>query len=159
MTVWFRRHTPWAPIRPAMTWSYSDSWRSAALAPNARVRAQPRTPLEIFVVVSQLVIAASVFFVWTQRLANIKGEFREYALPDPIRNAVGATKMAAAALLVAGIWYPALVVPSAVVMASFMLSAQYFHFRVRHPAVKYLASFALLMLSVFVAVSAYSRVG
>jgi hypothetical protein len=106
------------------------------------------------VLIAQVVIALSVLFVWVVRLPNVELEFREYSLPDVVRNLVGATKISAAALLLAGVWYPGLVFPAAAVMTFFMVCAQYFHFKVRHPASKYVASFVLLLLSLYVAVSA-----
>ncbi len=111
-----------------------------------------------FLIAAQLAIAASVFFVWVTRLHNVEREFREYALPDMVRNMVGAAKIAASTLLVAGIRYPALVVPSAAVIAFFMLSAQYFHYKVRHPVSRYVPSFVLLLLSVYVVVVARGAV-
>jgi hypothetical protein len=104
--------------------------------------------------VAQVVIAVSVLFVWVFRLENIEREFREYGLPDLVRNAVGATKIAAATLLLAGLWYPALVFAPAVVMAALMLCAQIPHARARHAPIKYAASFLLLVLSVYVALMA-----
>lgn len=115
--------------------------------------------MESLVAAAQVVIAVSVFFVWVVRLPNVEAEFREYGLSDIVRNAVGAAKMSAAALLLAGLWYPGLVFPAAVVMAGFMLCAQYFHLRVRHPLTKYVASFVLLVLSLGVAVAARNHVG
>jgi len=113
----------------------------------------------ITVAIAQVVVALSVFFVWVARLTNVEREFREYHLPDLVRNLVGATKIAAATLLVAGLWFPALVFPAAVTMGAFMLCAQYFHFKVRHPLAQYVPSFVLLVLSVYVAVSAYGATG
>ncbi len=110
------------------------------------------------VAVAQVAIALSVMFVWVTRLSNVEREFREYHLPDLVRNLVGVTKIAAATLLVAGLWFPALVFPAAVTMGAFMLCAQYFHFKVRHPVAKYLPSFVLLVMCVYVAMSAYGVV-
>ncbi len=110
--------------------------------------------MEPLVAVAQVVVALSVLFVWVVRLPNVEKEFTEYGLSDVVRNAVGAAKISAAALLLAGLWYPGLVLPAALTMAVFMLFAQYFHFRVRHPASKYVASLVLLLLSLFVAWSA-----
>jgi hypothetical protein len=107
-----------------------------------------------FLAAAQVVVAVSVLFVWVMRLTNVEREFREYRLSDRVRNAVGAAKISAAALLLAGLWYPGLVLPAASVMAGFMLCAQYFHFRARHPAAQYLASFVLLVLSLLLAWSA-----
>jgi hypothetical protein len=115
--------------------------------------------MALLVAAAQIVIAASVFFVWIVRLPNVEGEFREYGLSDVVRNAVGAAKMSAAALLLAGLWYPGLVLPAALVMAGFMLCAQVFHVRVRHPMSKYVASFVLLVLSLAVAFAARNPAG
>ncbi len=103
---------------------------------------------------AQVVIAISVIFVWVFRLENIEREFREYGIPDLVRNVVGASKIAAATLLLAGLWYPSLVFGPAVVMAVLMVCAQIAHARARHAWHKYAASFLLLLLSVFVALMA-----
>jgi len=104
--------------------------------------------------VAQVVIAISVLFVWVFRLENIEREFREYGIPDLVRNAVGATKIAASTLLLAGLWYPSLVFAPAVVMSVLMVCAQIAHVRARHPWHKYAASFLLLLLSGYVALKA-----
>ncbi len=109
--------------------------------------------MSVVVVVAQVVIAVSVLFVWVVRLPNVEKEFREYGLPDIVRNLVGASKISASALLLAGLWFPGLVLPAALTMTFFMICAQYFHFKAKHPAVQYVASFVLLVLSVFVVVS------
>jgi uncharacterized membrane protein YsdA (DUF1294 family) len=44
-------------------------------------------------------------------------------------------------------------------MAGFMLCAQVFHLRVRHPMSKYVASFVLLVLSLAVAFAARNPAG
>ncbi|CAN5568691.1 hypothetical protein BH10ACI4_BH10ACI4_13410 [soil metagenome] len=100
---------------------------------------------------SQLVIAFSIVFVWVGRFPNIVKEFNEYHLPDLVRNAVGATKIALATLLIAGIWYPALVPGAALFMAFLMFCAQIAHFRAKHAWQKYMPSLALLLLSLFLA--------
>lgn len=99
---------------------------------------------------AQIVIALSVTFVWIIRLSNVQSEFREYGLPDLVRDSVGAAKIALATLLIVGIWYPPPVLFAALVMAFLMLSAQVFHFRAKHPWPKYVPSFVLLLLSLFV---------
>ena len=103
------------------------------------------------VILAQLIIAASIVIVWVFRFDNIVLEFKQYGLPDLVRNLVGATKIALATLLVAGIWYPRLVLVPALLMAFLMLCAQLAHVKVRNPFVKYVPSFLLLLLSLFVA--------
>lgn len=102
-------------------------------------------------IAAQLIIAASIIYVWVFRFDNIIVEFKQYQLSDFIRSAVGAAKIALATLIVAGIWYPALVFVPSVGMGFLMLSAQYFHFKVKNPLAKYLPSFFLLLLSLFLA--------
>ena len=114
--------------------------------------------MDITVAIAQVVIAVSVIFVWVVRLPNVEKEFREYELSDVVRNLVGATKISASALLLAGLWYDGLVFPAALVMTFFMVCAQYYHFKVRHPFIKYVPSLVLLLLSLYVAISTRSAV-
>ncbi len=102
-------------------------------------------------VVAQIVIAASVLYVWIFRFDNIVREFREYGLSDLFRSVVGAAKIALSTLLVAGIWYPALVLVPAIAMAVLMAGAQASHFKVRHKWAAFVPSLILLLLSLFVA--------
>ncbi len=104
--------------------------------------------------VAQVVIAASVLFVWIVRLENVEREFVEYGIPPLIRNAVGATKIALATLLLAGLRHPDLVPVPAVVMALLMLAALVAHWRVRHAWQRYVPASVLMILSVGVAASA-----
>ncbi len=102
-------------------------------------------------VCAQVIIACSIALVWIARFPNVVKEFHEYGLPDLVRSLVGAAKISLATLLVAGIWYPRLVLIPAVLMALLMLCAQIAHVKVHHPWQKYAPSFALLLLSIFVA--------
>lgn len=103
------------------------------------------------VILSQLIIAFSIVVVWVFRFENIVKEFKQYGLPNLVRNMVGATKIALATLLVAGIWYPSLVLVPAIIMAFLMACAQIAHIRVKNPWHKYVPSFVLLLLSLYVA--------
>ena len=104
--------------------------------------------------IAQVVIAASVLFVWIFRLENIEREFIEYGIPSLVRNAVGAAKTALAVLLIVGLWHPELVLAPAVLMALLMLCALIAHWRVRHPWRRSVPAFVLMALSTGVAVSA-----
>lgn len=42
-------------------------------------------------VYAQLIIALSIFVVWVLRFDNIVREFRQFRLPDLLRNLVGAS--------------------------------------------------------------------
>ena len=106
-----------------------------------------------YTIISQLIIAISVGYIWIFRFDNIVLEFKQYQLPDVVRNLVGAWLIALSTLLVAGIWFPALVFIPALLMGFLMLSAQYFHFKVKNPWAKHLPSLVFLLLSLFVAAS------
>ncbi len=104
-----------------------------------------------FAVIAQLIVAVSIVIVWVFRFDNIVKEFKQYGLSDLTRTMVGATKIALATLLVAGIWYPSLVLIPALMMAFLMASAQYFHFKVINPWQKRVPSLFLLLLCLFIA--------
>lgn len=105
--------------------------------------------MELVTTLSQIVIAVSILIVWVFRFDNIVIEFKQYGLSDLIRSLVGAAKIAMATLLIAGIWYPTLILVPAGVIAFLMLCALYAHFSVRNPMQKYLPAFSLLCLSLF----------
>ena len=105
--------------------------------------------MNTFAIAAQLIIAASIIYVWVFRFDNIIVEFKQYQLNDLIRSAVGAAKIILATLIVTGIWYPALVFIPSLMMGFLMLSAQYFHFKVKNPFQKHLPSLILLVLCLF----------
>jgi fatty acid desaturase len=102
-------------------------------------------------VIAQLIVAISIVIVWVFRFDNIVKEFKQYKLSDLTRTMVGSAKIALATLLVAGIWYPALVLIPSLIMAFLMISAQYFHFKMKNPWQKRVPSLFLLLLCLFIA--------
>jgi hypothetical protein len=107
--------------------------------------------MENLSVIAQLIVAVSIAIVWVFRFENIVKEFNEYGLSILIRSMVGSAKIVLATLLVAGIWYPSLVLVPALLMAFLMVSAQYFHFKVSNPWKKRMPSLFLLLLCLFIA--------
>ena len=107
--------------------------------------------MENFMNLAQIVVAVSVLFVWTFRFHNVLKEFKQFGLSDLTRNFVGATKIALSTLLVVGIWYSSLVFIPSVLMGLLMVSAQYFHFKIKNPFIKHLPSLILLILCVVIA--------
>jgi hypothetical protein len=102
-------------------------------------------------VIAQLIVSASIVVVWVFRFDNIVKEFQQYGLSELTRSIVGSTKIALATLIVAGIWYPSLVLVPVLLMAFLMLSAQYFHLKVNNPWQKRVPSLFLLVLCLFIA--------
>ena len=107
--------------------------------------------INLFSNVAQIIVALSIGTVWIFRFDNIVKEFKQYGLSDLVRTLVGSTKIVLATLLVVGIWYPSLVLIPALLMAFLMLSAQYFHFKVKNPWQKHIPSLILLGMCIFIA--------
>ena len=97
--------------------------------------------MEKILILSQLIVAISVIIVWVFRRENIIVEFEHYGISDIIRNIVGALKISLATILIL----------SSLVMAFLMICAQYFHIKVRNPLKKFIPSFCLLILCLFIA--------
>ena len=102
-------------------------------------------------IATQLLVAKSVAYVWVFRYEVIIKEFKQFELSDLTRTSVGAFKVALATLLVTGIWYPSLITIPAIIMALFMLAAQFFHFKIKNLFIKHLPSLILMVLCVFIA--------
>ena len=107
--------------------------------------------MENIAILAQLIIAISILIVWVFRFDNIVVEFKQYDLSDLIRSMVGASKISLATLLIVGIFYKEVVFISALLMAFLMVCAQIAHIKVKNPLSKYIPSFLLLILSLFVA--------
>ena len=115
------------------------------------------------VIVMQVVIAMGILNVWLLRFGkptewrggdakNMKEEFAVYGLPAWSVGVVGFLKILLAALLIAGIWLPAVTKPAAIGMAVLMLGAVSMHIKVKDPLQRSLPAFCVLVLSVLVAV-------
>ena len=101
--------------------------------------------METLQLVLQSAVAISVVYVWVFRYHNVLKEFEQFGLGDTTRNLVGATKISLATLLVVGIWYESLIFIPAILMGLFMVSAQYFHFKIKNPFIQKLPSLVLLI--------------
>ena len=107
--------------------------------------------MELLLTAVQIALALSVAFVWILRYDNVIKEFKQFGLSDVIRNTVGASKIALATLLIAGILYPSLAQIDAILLGLFMIVAQYYHFKINNPFMKHLPSLILLILCIFIA--------
>ena len=109
-------------------------------------------------IVAQLIVSISVISVWVFRYNNIVLEFKQYGISNLTRNIVGASKISLATILILGVWYKELLVVSSLLMAFLMICAQFYHIKVRNPWLKYIPSFILLLLSLFIAAVNYGLV-
>ena len=99
----------------------------------------------------QALVAASIFFVWGVRYANIVEEFKQYRLPDWLRDFVGILKVTFAILLLVGIQRPRAAVLGGAALALLMVAALVTHLRVKNPPFKMLPAATLLVLSLVIA--------
>ncbi len=81
----------------------------------------------------QALVAASIFFVWVVRYANIIQEFKQYGLPDWLRDLVGILKLTFALLLLIGIERRPFAVAGGLGIAVLMACAFFMHLRVKNP--------------------------
>ncbi len=98
----------------------------------------------------QLIVALSVFLVWTIRYNNVVKEFKEFGYSDLLRNIVGALKISSATLLLFGIWYTELTLIGSISMAFFMFCAQMSHLKIKNPLIKFLPSLTFLLMSLYI---------
>jgi hypothetical protein len=117
--------------------------------------------MEILRTTIQLLIALGIFNVWLVRYdkstsyrgghaINMKEEFEVYGIPYWFMLLVGGLKLILAILLIIGIWYKALIQPSAITMAILMIAAIAMHFKVKDPISKAIPASTMLLLSLFV---------
>lgn len=106
------------------------------------------------ITIAQIIVAASVAFVWIFRTHNVIKEFDQFGLSILVRSFVGFAKTVLATLLIVGIWFPSLILSSAILMVFFMVAAQYFHFKANNPMKQRLPSLILLLLCAFIAFNA-----
>lgn len=99
----------------------------------------------------QALVAASIFFVWVVRYANIVEEFKHYGLPDWLRDLVGILKMTFSLLLLIGIERGHFAVVGGVGIAVLMAVAFVTHLRVKSPVPKVLPCLTLLICSTAIA--------
>lgn len=78
---------------------------------------------------------------------SLRQEFDAYGLPEWFFYLVGLLKIGSALLLLAGIWFPALVLPAGSVVVALMLGALAMHVKVKDPLIKSLPAFVMLVLS------------
>jgi len=81
----------------------------------------------------------------------MRQEFAAYGLPPLAMYVVGALKVGAALCLIAGIWFPFLVVPAALLVAVLMVGALLMHVKIHDPAKKSTPAVALLLVCLVIA--------
>lgn len=122
--------------------------------------------METFIIILQIIISLGIYNVWFIRshratvyrgknAQNLKAEFRAYGLPTWFMYLIGTIKVLAATALLAGIWIPELIIPSATVLAVAMLGAVLMHIKVKDSFQQ--TAPALLMLVMNIAIIFLTR--
>lgn len=103
----------------------------------------------------QALVASSIIFVWVVRYNNIIQEFKQYGLPDWLRDLVGILKLTFSLLLLLGIERATLAMIGGIGIAVLMASAFVMHLRVKNPLHKMLPCLTLLALASVIALLNY----
>ena len=116
----------------------------------------------------QIAVALGLLNVWLLRrakstayrggnAASMGEEFAAYGLPGWAMYVVGGLKVAAALLLIVGLWAPAVIVPTAVLICALMLGALAMHVKVGDPLQKSLPALLVLAGGLTIALGAMLR--
>ena len=98
-----------------------------------------------FIELLRIITLVSVLFVWVIRYDNIVQEFKQYELPDWLRDFVGITKIICVVLI--NFSTSDLSKLGAVGLALLMGAAMFTHLRVKNPLYKMLPSITLFTIS------------
>ncbi len=113
--------------------------------------------MKIIVAICQVIVGCGLLNVWLLRFSRATAyrgatagsmleEFAAYGLPAWFCYVVGFLKVTSAICLLAGLLYPWLVLPAAVVVAVLMAGAIAMHVKVSDPLKKYLPALSMLLL-------------
>ena len=108
--------------------------------------------------VLQIIVGLGLLNVWLLRAksstayrggtaTSLKEEFQAYGLPEAAFYVVGALKITAGVILIAGVWIPLPVGLAAGVVAALMVGALAMHVKVRDPLMKSLPAALMLVMS------------
>ena len=95
--------------------------------------------------VLKILVLASVLFVWVVRYENIVLEFKQYGLPDWLRDLVGILKISFVIMIQNEDSVLTIIGSSGVVVL--MLSALFTHLRIKNPLKAMLPAFTLMIMS------------
>ena len=111
-------------------------------------------------IIVQAIVALGLLNVWHLRFnkqtpfrggraRSLREEFAAYGLIEPVMWIVGALKVASACALLAGIFVPELVMPTAALLVILMLGAVAMHIRAKDPLRKSMPAASVLILCLF----------
>lgn len=115
--------------------------------------------MHTMIAVCQVTAALGLLNVWVLRFGRSTAyrggaartmleEFAAYGLPPWMTYLIGTLKIGAAIALIAGLWFPVVVIPSAALVALLMLGAITMHLKIRDPLQKSVPALGMLLLLV-----------
>lgn len=107
--------------------------------------------IAIIGIVLQIAIALSVLKVWIFEYSTIKSDFKDFNLPDWLRNFIGAVKVLLSVGIIAGIWINWLAIYVSVTIGAIMVGAICAHYFAGHTFKKSFEAVLVLILCVAVA--------
>lgn len=118
--------------------------------------------MTILIHLLQTIVALGIFDVWVLRASlptafrggaskSLREEFVVYGLPGWVFYAVGTLKLLSAALLIAGLWLPALAAWASLLMAFLMVGALTMHLKIKDPLTRSVPALTILALSLCIA--------
>lgn len=115
--------------------------------------------MNIVISILQIAAALGLLNVWLLRFQrstpyrggnarSMREEFAMYGLPGWFAYVIGTLKVGSALCLIAGLWLPFLVFPSALLITLLMLGALAMHVKIRDPLKKSVPALVMLALSI-----------
>ena len=102
----------------------------------------------------KIIVGVSIFFVWVVRYSNIIEEFKQFQLPDWLRDMVGIFKLSFAVMIQSDSAQLVLIGTGGI--ALLMGAALFTHFRVNTPYFKRLPSLSLMIICIMLFTVEYS---
>jgi len=117
--------------------------------------------MEAAIPILQIIVALGLLNVWLLRFnrstayrggqaRSMPEEFAAYGLPGWSTFVVGALKVGSAMCLITGIWFPALVLPAALVIGILMVGALAMHLKIGDPLKKSMPALFMLTFCVVI---------
>ncbi|MFT4542859.1 MAG: hypothetical protein ACI835_005328 [Planctomycetota bacterium] len=114
-------------------------------------------PLSVSIVL-QVILGLGLLNVWLLRASSatpyrggeavsLRQEFAAYGLAGWVFFLTGFLKVGSALLLIAGLWFPNLVLPASGVVVGLMVGALAMHWKVKDPAIRSFPALAMLAMS------------
>ncbi|MEJ6698065.1 MAG: DoxX family protein [Flavobacteriaceae bacterium] len=113
--------------------------------------------MEYAKLIIQLILALGIYNVWIINYTkgskyrggsatNMSEEFKAYGFRGWFMKIIGFSKLTLATLLIAGIWFPYLINPSAFLIGILMVGALFAHLKINDPFVKSIPALIMLIL-------------